>query len=216
MSGLVWKDLLVARKTLKAYAGVLGLYILLCAAGVFELSMVLAMVTIMVSMIPIGAFAYDEQAKWDKYAISLPLGRRKVVGARYLFALLVMLLVVALGLVFCVLTSFRESQSLAELTATLLATTGVGILILDIIFPINYKLGPERARPYFYAVCFIPFVLLLLVSELDLLKGLDLNWVERLSDGAVLGLFALIPLGALAGLGLSWLVSCRIVENKEF
>lgn len=216
MTGLVLKDLLVARKTLKAYAGVLGIYLVLSAMGMFEFSFILGMVNIMVAMIPIGSFAYDEQAKWDRYALSLPLGRRKVVGARYLFVLLVMLLALAVGLLACVLTSLRDPQPLAESLATLLATAGFGLFILDITLPLNYKLGPERARPYFYAVCLIPLVLLFAAAKLELLKGLDVSWVEGLSDGAALGLFSLIPLTALAGLGVSYLISCRVMEGKEF
>ena len=44
----------------------------------------------------------------------------------------------------------------------------------------------------------------------------DLSALDRMSAPAVLGLFALVPLAALLGMGISYLVSCRIVADKEF
>lgn len=216
MTGLVWKDLLVARKTLKAYAMFLALYLAMAVMGAFDLSFVIAMINVMVMMLPIGAFSYDEQAKWDKYAMSLPLGRRKVVGARYLFVLLILLASTAFGLLACILMSFTGSLELFEALATVLVSVGTGLFIADIILPLCYKLGPERARPYFYVVIFLPMVGFFGAYKLGMLDHVDLSWVERLSDGTALGLFSLIPLAALAGLVISWLISCRIVEGKEF
>ena len=82
MTGLMLKDLLVMRKTLKTYALFLAFYAALAAAGALPLAAVTAMVQIIIMMLPIAAFSYDELAKWDRYVLTLPLGRRTVVKAR--------------------------------------------------------------------------------------------------------------------------------------
>ena len=97
MTGLILKDFLVMRKTLKTYTLFLAFYAALAALGVFPLSVVTAMVQIILIMLPISAFSYDEFAKWDRYAMTLPLGRRTVVKARYLFTLLMSLGAAALA-----------------------------------------------------------------------------------------------------------------------
>lgn len=216
MTGLVWKDILVMRKTLKTYVLFLAFYLLLAVMGMFDLSVVTAMVNVIVMMLPIGAFSYDEAAKWDRYAMAMPLGRRAVVGARYLFVLLIALCAAAFGMLACVLMSIMGRNDLTQSLATVLVSLGVGLFIADVVMPLCYKLGPERARPYFYAVVFLPIVALFGVYKLGFLDGVDLSWIDALPDAGILGVFAIIPLVTLAGLGFSFLISCRIVQRKEF
>ena len=99
MTGLMMKDALVMRKTLRLYALFLLFYSGLAVLGVFPMSMALAMVEVIVMVLPISSFSYDEAAKWDRYAAVLPVGRTAVVKARYLFLLLVLLAAAAIGLV---------------------------------------------------------------------------------------------------------------------
>lgn len=98
MTGLMMKDALVMRKTLRLYALFLLFYSGLAVLGVFPMSMALAMVEVIVMVLPISSFSYDEAAKWDRYAAVLPVGRTAVVKARYLFLLLVLLGGAKLGL----------------------------------------------------------------------------------------------------------------------
>ena len=97
MTGLMMKDALVMRKTLRLYALFLLFYSGLAVLGVFPMSMALAMVEVIVMVLPISSFSYDEAAKWDRYAAVLPVGRTAVVKARYLFLLLVLLAAAALS-----------------------------------------------------------------------------------------------------------------------
>lgn len=216
MTGLVMKDILAMRKTLKTYALFLCLYLLLAVLGAFERSFVSAMISIIVMMLPIGAFSYDEAAKWDRFAMSLPLFRRSVVGARYLFVLLMALMAASFGLLASLFVSLTGDTVLTQALATILVSLGTGLLIADILLPLSYKLRPERARPYLYLVVFTPLILLFGGYKLDFLNSSTLGWLDRLSDAGILGLLSLVPLTALAGLLLSFLISCRIVERKEF
>ena len=214
MIGLVWKDMLVMRRTLRAYALFLGFYLILAVMGAFDISIVTAMIQVILLMVPISAFSYDEQAKWNRYVMTFPLGRRAVVGGRYLFSLFTAFAASSFGLLVCVFTSLMGRSQLEENLASVLASLGVGLFIVDIMLPLCYKLGPERARPYLYAVVFFPVIALFLAYKLGFQA--DLSALDRMSAPAVLGLFALVPLAALLGMGISYLVSCRIVADKEF
>lgn len=214
MIGLVWKDILVMRKTLRAYALFLAFYLLLAVMGAFDISFVTAMIQVILLMVPISAFSYDEQAKWNRYVMTFPLGRRAVVGGRYLFSLLTALVSSSFGLLVCVFTSLLGRSQLAENLAAVLVSLGVGLFIVDIMLPLCYKLGPERARPYLYAVVFFPVIALFLAYKLGFQA--DLSFLDRLPAPAALGLFALVPLTALAGMWISWLISCRVAAGKEF
>lgn len=216
MSGLIWKDLLVMRKTIKFYVIMLGCYLALAVMGLMDLSIITAMMNVMIMMLPISAFAYDEQARWNKYAMSMPLGLRTVVGARYVFVLLIALCAGAFGLLACTIGSVLGHGNLMEEVSTILASLGVGLFIVDILLPLNYKLGPERARPYLMAVVFLPIIALFGIYKLGFWDGVDLSWLDRLPAAGVLGLFSLIPLATLLGLLPSYLISCRIMAHKEF
>lgn len=216
MTGLVLKDILVMRKTLKTYILFLIFYALLAVIGVFDVSIITSMIQVIIMLLPISAFSYDEQAEWDRYAMALPLGRHCMVSARYLFALLMVLGAAAFGLAVCVFLAILNSGSLVESLATVLVSLGVGLLITDIILPLNYKLGPERARPYLYAIVFLPIIILFGSAKLGLFKGMDLSFLDRMSQTSVLAVFALVPLAALLAMGVSCLISCRILDGKEF
>ena len=69
MTGLVLKDFLMMRKTLKTYVLFFVLYFGMSIAGIFPISVVTSMVTVIIAVLPISTFSFDETAKWDRYAV---------------------------------------------------------------------------------------------------------------------------------------------------
>ena len=210
------KDILMMRKVLKSYLLLIVIYIVLAYLDFFDYSFIITFVQVILAVMPISAFAYDEQSKWDRYAISLPLGRNRVVGARYLFVLLLTLFTVAMGLAGTALLYLVQQADPLEMFVTLMVSTTIGLLIPTILLPLSYKLGAERARPYLYAIIFIPIIAVVLlvkagVLDMSLLKGMDLLAPTALAGGAVL-----LPLAGLAALGVSYLISCRVAAGKEY
>lgn len=215
MTGLIAKDFLVMRKSIRTYILFLLFYFVMTALGIFPVSFVTSMVQLIIMMLPLSAFSYDELAKWDRYAFSLPLGRRAVAGARYLFALLLSLFAALFGLVSCLILSvFFHDPNLVENCLTVTVSLALGLLYCDILLPLTYKLGPERARPYFYLVIFLPIILLFGAFKLGLLN--NLVFLLKLPDAVVIPFLLLLPLLPLAGMGVSFLIACRILEGKEF
>lgn len=215
MTGLIVKDFLIMRKSIKTYILFLLFYFVMAAVGIFPISFITAMVQIIIMMLPLSAFSYDELSKWDRYAFSLPLSRRAVAGARYLFALLLSFFSALFGLLVClVLSLFFHAPDLMENCLTVMVSLALGLLYCDILLPLTYKLGPERARPYFYLVIFLPIVLLVGASKLGLLDGL--SFLEQIPETTAIAFVLLLPLLPLLGMGVSYLISCRILERKEF
>lgn len=217
MTGLIWKDFMVSKRTVKAYLGIMIFYAALTVMGMFSVTFVTAFVSVMLIMLPISAFAYDEQAKWDRYAMSLPIGRSRVVGARYLFTLLIVLVSLAFALLSGVAVAVTGKGDLMEVLVSALTTLAAGLLIADVLLPLCYKVGPERARPYLYALVFIPALGLFLAYRMGI--HIDTSWLDRMaqsSPAAVLGLFSLPLLAALALTFASYLISCRVAAGKEY
>lgn len=216
MTGLIWKDFLVMRKGMKSYLLMIAIYVVLAWLGVFNYSFVTTFIQVMLMVLPITAFVYDEQAKWDRYAMSLPLGRGKVVGARYLFVLILTLCTMSAGLAGIVLIHLLQQEELTEMLLTLAVSSAMGILVPAVILPLSYKLGAERARPFLYAIIFIPVIAFVVLGKLKLLDFSGLKRLEALPPSTVAGGAFLLPLGALALLAVSYLISCRVAAGKEY
>lgn len=214
MIGLIYKDLLVMRKPLRTYLLLLLFYLFLGVVNFYNLFFVLA-VSQCLLILPLSAFSYDEHAKWDRCAACLPVTRRQLVTARCGIVLLLALCTTAFGAAVCTMFSLTGRSPAAAPIAMMLASLGAGLLIVDIMLPLNYKLGPKRARPCLFSIMLLPMIGLFIVNRLGLLNDLTLSRLDQ--PGATpLGLIALLPLAALAGLGIAWLISIHIMERKIF
>ena len=198
MTGLVLKDILVLRKSLRTYLLFLIFYFIMALLDLFSIAFITAFVQVIVMILPMSSFAYDEQAKWDRYAMTLPLGRRAVVGAKYIFVVLMILVAAAFALLSCVALSITAAEPVEENLLSGVASLSVGLLAVELTLPLNYKLGAERARPFLFAIIFIPVILFVLAARAGWLDGLD-----QLSPDVVLPLLCLIPLLLLLGLPVS-------------
>lgn len=216
MTGLIWKDFLVLRKTLRAYVLVFFFYAVLSLMGIFPVTGVCGCMMGMMMLLPLSTFTYDEQSKWDRCAMSLPFSRRTVVAARYLLILVIVLISAGFGFLICLLLSIQEPAAFVENLCAMMTALGAGLVLADVLFPLSYRLGPERARPYTIVIVLLIFFLIFGAYRLGFLNAFSMSWAEQLSPPRVVGLFSLIPLTALVGLGVSYLVSCKIVEKKEF
>ena len=217
MIGLVIKDILVMRKTIRTYALFLIFYLIMTVLGLFTISFTTAILQLIVMLLPMSAFSFDEMAKWDRYALTFPLGRRALVTGRYLFALIMTLVAGLCGLLSCVLVSIFDSQEIIlENMMTVMVCLSLGLLYADILLPLCYKLGPDRARPYFYLVIFAPIVLIFGAYQLGVFGADSLSFLSSAPDSTMVQLSFLFPILPLAGLWVSYLISCRVMEQKEF
>ena len=63
---------------------------------------------------------------------------------------------------------------------------------------------------------FIPFIAVFLLLRFGKDLGLSLEFLNQMPEWNALGLIGLFPLAGLLGLGLSYGISCWILEGKEF
>ena len=153
----------------------------------------------------------------EEDTLTFPLGRRALVTGRYLFALIMTLVAGLCGLLSCVLVSIFDSQEIIlENMMTVMVCLSLGLLYADILLPLCYKLGPDRARPYFYLVIFAPIVLIFGAYQLGVFGADSLSFLSSAPDSTMVQLSFLFPILPLAGMWVSYLISCRVMEQKEF
>ena len=216
MTGLILKDFLILRRTLRSYLLILAIYVAVAFLGYWSASFVGGFMMVMVAMLPMNVFAYDKQAQWDVYGLSLPVGRTKTVAARYLAVLIMFtasaVLTTVLGVVLTI--AGRMEESLGEYLLACAICVVMSMLVNAIMLPFLYKFGPERARIMFFGVMGV--ITLAGVVFLIPLGGLD--WLKSL-DAPLLEQAAALPAAATAAglvlLALSFLLSRHFYGSKD-
>lgn len=211
MSGLIYKDLMNLRRYLRQLVVIciliVAIFFFMTDGGIGFIGSYIVMVSMMVT---VNSMSYDNYGHWDPYALTLPLGRRQLVGSKYLLGLLVTgggaLFAAAMVLTY----SLLRPGSLVEGMATVAACFLVALLLLALLLPLLYRFGVEKARMIFLIIFMGPLILALALSQLGVKLPGDLP------DGALV--WAAVAAGGLCLLAypLSYLISLRIFERKEF
>ena len=217
MTGLILKDLLILRKTLRSYLFMLIVYVGIAFTGVWSADIVGVLLVVMVVMLPMNVFAYDKQAKWDTYGLALPVGRTKTVAARYVCVLLLCLLSVGLTAILgMMLYAAGRVEEPVEFLVSCSVTGLMAVLVNAIMLPFLYKFGPERARMMFFGI--MGGIVLLVVAALFPLGGLEWLKALELAEPTPAQAAAIPVIAAIAGLALltvSFLLSRHFYGQKD-
>ncbi|SFR72983.1 ABC-2 transporter permease [Anaeromicropila populeti] len=162
MSGLLLKDIYNLRRYLKSIIIILVFY-LVYSISIKNINFFLGMTFVLMSMIPLSAIGYDERAKWDKYALTMPVSRTDMVTSKYLLALgiggLCMIANVMLSIII-------QKSSLMEAILASGAMLFLSLLYDCILLPVVFKLGVEKGRYVMFAVLLIPAIGVMYLKKL--------------------------------------------------
>ncbi len=199
MLGLVYKDMKVVLMQFRFLALIMLLYIgyslYMKSLGFFSL-----MEPVLVIVMEMLAFGYDERCGWDKVACTFPVSRSVIVASRYLFGAL---LVVFTAVLHAVMTLSMKASP-ARSIELFIVSAGLVFGFMSIMFPILYRFGADKSRALFL----IAFIGMLVASTLMSDDGFSLG----LGLGSSIGLLAIV----LVFYGLSLLCSIKMYSKMEF
>ena len=208
MLGLVYKDLMVMRKTLVLYMVIFAVY------GYMDIAynqggLLIAMVLILSSILPVSSIAYDERCKWDRIANTTPLSRKEIVLAKYLFAIVLTVFSVA---VCFVIYLFDSRMPMTEKLIMCYILIMMGMLYQAILMPVNIKFGAEKGRNIMMAIMFVPVLLVLAVSNTGLV---DMSAVTQFLENNEHLLPYIFTAFVVIVYAVSVTLSVKIYENKD-
>lgn len=208
MIGLIYKDLMVMRKTLALYMVIFVVYGYMGIAY-DQGGLMFAMVLVLSAILPVSSIAYDERCKWDKIANTAPLSRKEIVMAKYLFAILLTVFSVA---VCFVIYLFDSRMPMTEKLIMCYMLTMGGMLYQALLLPVNIKFGAEKGRNIMLAIMFVPVLFVVAVSNTGLVDlpavVLFLENNEQLIPYIVTATVAVVY-------SVSVTLSVKIYENKD-
>ena len=210
MMGLIKKDVYLSLSMLKSYVVVAAVFALLTMTGIYDISFFVTYLSVMCIMIPVNLFAYDEQARWDKYAAALPAGRAGMVKARYLFTILIcfgtLVFALLLQLIVALFTGV-QGQERTDLLLSGLLPTVYGIFMNAVLLPLLFKFGSQKGRIY--------LILALGVGVGVIFGGLTGLKKMGIPLSALTVPFFALPVAGLLVLMPSYLLSKRILFQKD-
>ncbi len=211
MTGLLLKDILGLRRYLKQLGASLILFGLL-SIGFKSSSYLMGMLVLMSSATVLTSMTYDEMAKWDKYALSMPLSKRDLVCSKYL---LLIIITISTGLLSGVLAFFMDIYFKNSEPLQVFIIAGAiclaALFFYSLILPIAFKLGVEKSRIFLGVIFGIPAILVIALSNL----GEKYNVPIPTEDQIKPVLYAL-PFIVIGILYVSYRISIGIMQKKEF
>ena len=208
MIGLIYKDLMVMRKTLALYMVIFVVYGYMGIAY-DQGGLLIAMVLVMSSILPVSSIAYDERCKWDKIANTAPLSRKEIVMAKYLFAILLTVFSVA---VCFVIYLFDSRMPMTEKLIMCYMLTMGGMLYQALLLPVNIKFGAEKGRNIMMAIMFVPVLLVMAASNTGLV---DMSAVTQFLENNEQLIPYIVTATVEVVYSVSVTLSVKIYENKD-
>ena len=168
----------------------------------------------MVSAMHIFTLAsYDKQARWDTYALSMPLTRANMVQEKYIMSLLLLVMsavvsTFVVAIAWLIRTGGMEPDFIPSIAATLAVGAGISLFYTALSLPLSMWLGVEKAR-------YIPSVLFALIFFTAVIMVRRGSHIGLRADHLIaFGLGALILSVAL--FIISYFICLFIYGKKEF
>ena len=173
MMSLVYKDFMNLKVQAKLYLLIIAVWTVV--AGIERNSSFLGgVLSIFSILIAITSCAYDERAGWDKYALTMPIGKRELVLSKYVVSFLIL---GAGMLVFIGLNVYLQTEP-TEFLGQIGIFVALGLLAADIVLPIIFRFGTEKGRTFLMLIFLVPAVLGLVMGEMEIPVNVTLSEME--------------------------------------
>ena len=207
MKGLILKDIY----QLKSYSRVFIALVIFCVLLAFtEENTIFLMLYpgVLMGMMPITMYAYDEKAKFHSFLAALPVRKQDYVTAKYILG-------IGLNLLTCLLTGTIQAIHMisngtfvfSELLMVIALAFAVGLVAPAVVLPFIFALGTEKGR-------FVNIIVVAIsVSVISIFMNMGSDF-QILMDAQQMILIALAA--ALLIYTLSWWITTRIYDKKEY
>lgn len=212
MKSLVIKDLYNIGHNAKSMLFILLVlaFIMIPFGGVYAY---IIMSGILCSMMVTTTFSFDDNSKWMKYAMVMPVTKKDIVIGKFVVLLIFSAIGAVSGLVIGSIggiilhkVSFGDILTLLLVGVTSLA---IAVIIGSMSIPLLFKFGAEKARMLMFISCIVPAAIGFGIYEI--LTLFDILF----TDYSIFIVICCSPLIALAWGLIMYKISYVIFSNKE-
>ncbi len=202
MKAMLIKDFLNLREQGKTFIVLVLVWIFFSVANK-SASFFSGVVAVMASIFPVTALAYDERAKWDAYALTMPVTRAEMVLSKYLLSLLFCVT----GIGASTILNIVMTGNIAESLRFCLIFFSLSVFMSSAILPAVFKFGTEKGRLLSIIIPFGISALIVLLSKIN---------ASFLTERNLELPIYVAPVIVIALAAVSVFISIIIYEKKEF
>lgn len=210
MKGLLLKDFAIVKQQGRSIFIIVAIAIFMMFAG-NDITFVVAYANMLFVMFGITTLNYDAFDNGFSFLFTLPISRKLYVAEKYLFSLMCVAAGLILSSVLMTVTGNMNSDALSFIVGYAMAAT----LLLSILLPVELKFGPEKGRIAMIVIFAIVFAVVFGLKKVS--ESVDFTSVIVTINGMNKVALAGILIGIdVIVLVVSYFISCRIMEKKEF
>ncbi|MEG0764205.1 MAG: ABC-2 transporter permease [Oscillospiraceae bacterium] len=211
MISLVKKDFLCMMPIMKKQICVSGIIFILVSMSMKNISFLSAMLIMSIVICLNSSFSYDEYAHFDAYALTLPIERKDIVKAKYMFFLGSILISALLAAVCSFIMNIFLKNEISELVAGLLGSILAFVPMALFTLPFMLKFGAEKGRNYIMIGYLVPFFAVMFGAPLLAKIG-----IKTPTEIEIIAIFAAIILAEIIIAVLSYKISVKIYNKRQF
>jgi ABC-type transport system involved in multi-copper enzyme maturation permease subunit len=205
MKGLIIKDLLNLKKNLNTVIVLIIFYALIGYTS-SDPSMLIAMISLVLTMMTMTTMSYDDLAKWDKYALTMPVSRKSIVLSKYILSIFLALTGIIISTVIAFVLMNLKNYETSNLMIIAYSIFLISLVFSSIILPLIFKFGVEKSRLMMMAAIGIPIAITYLLYRM----GIELPDEEML-----LNLLKFSPVITIIVVFISFCISYSIYKKKD-
>ena len=170
---------------------------------------------ILCSMMIVTTFSFDDNSKWTRYAMIMPVSKKELVVGKFVVLAIFCAVGSLFGLVIGSISGFAmrkitfDFAGIGELLFLALAAWVISLIFGSMSIPLVFKFGAEKGRVLLLVSFLIPAGICFGVYQLLATLGVALN------DQLVFILLCCSPLLALAWCYVMYQISYRIFAKQE-
>lgn len=210
MKGLLLKDLAILKQQGRSIFIIVAIAVFMMMSG-NDITFAIAYANILFVMFGITTLNYDAFDNGFSFLFTLPITRKMYVAEKYLFSLMCVVTGLSLSAILMLVTGNMNSEAIGFIVGYAMAE----IFLLSALLPIELKFGPEKGRIAMIVIFAIVFALVFGIKKVvgvDKLASILIS-LEKMNEIAVMCILAGI---VIILLGISYFISCKVMEKKEF
>ena len=166
---------------------------------------------ILCSMMIVTTFSFDDNSKWTRYAMIMPVSKKELVGGKFIVLAIFSLFGLVVGSIGGLITNkiTLDLVGIGELLFLDLISWVIALIFGSMSIPLVFKFGAERGRVLLVVSFLIPAGICFGIYQLLTTLGIELT------DPLVFILLCCSPLLALAWCYVMYQISYRIFAKQE-
>lgn len=223
MKGLLIKDFKLIFYNIRMIIAlvVISFFLLFSSNTADRYGFVISYLTVVSFMFVLSSISYDDFDHGLSFLMTLPVSRKTYVREKYCFGLLGGIAGWIFAILLCFLFTLTRNATIADILNADFMSTSVSVyilltFILSVTLPIQLKFGGDNGKIFIILIIGALFVIGFAVNKIA--AGFNVNlteWLNRLLTLNTVSFMLILCAAALAALFVSYMISNKIMRNKQ-